>query len=333
MDLSQMPDILPTLTFNQKTIWPDASRMPAGPSPEELLKAAMNPGLGVRELHSQGITGLGVRVGIIDQPMYLDHPEFVGKIAAYFDTGCLLERASLHGPAVTSLLAGTTTGTAPEATVYYAAAPSWSVDADYPARGLEWILEENRKLPPEGKIRVVSVSSAPSGRGSPFKENNERWDQVAATAEAEGVLVLDCTQHRGIIFPSWLVGGDPEDPANYAPGFPGRPSGMAPMSVLMAPASPRTTAEEYQPGDFGYMYTGRGGLSWAIPYVAGVLALGWQVRPELDATQMVQLLFESAYLKEGAGKIIQPKEFLRLVTDLQGESAQQRAGHPRKPRL
>jgi hypothetical protein len=119
MDLSQMPDILPTLTFNQKTIWPDASRMPAAPTPEELLKGAMNPGLGVRELHREGITGLGVRVAIIDQPMYVDHPEFAGKIAAYFDTGCGLERASLHGPAVTSLLAGSTTGTAPGAIVYY----------------------------------------------------------------------------------------------------------------------------------------------------------------------------------------------------------------------
>jgi hypothetical protein len=180
---------------------------------------------------------------------------------------------------------------------------------------------------------VVSVSSSPSGPGSPFKQNNERWDQVTAAAEAEGLLVLDCTPHRVIIFPSWLVGGDPEDPANYAPGFPGLPSGAAPATRLMAPASPRTTAEEYEPGDFGYMYTGRGGLSWAIPYVAGVLALGWQVRPELDAREMVQLLFESAYLKEGAGNIIQPKEFLRLVQEFQAGPVPQRAGRQRKPRL
>jgi subtilisin family serine protease len=326
MDLSQMPDILPTLKFNQKTIWPDASRMPAGLSPDELLQAAMNPGLGVRELHRLGITGLNVRVAIIDQPMYLDHPEFAGKIAAYYDTGCRSD-SSMHGPAVTSLLVGTATGTAPEAVVYFAAAPSWLADTEYCARALEWILEENRKLPPESKIRVVSVSAAPSGPGSPFMQNQERWDRVTAAAEAEGMLVLDCTSHRGIISPCWFTGGDPEDPANYAPGFPGLPPGTVAPNRLMAPTSPRTTAEEYDPGDFGYQYCGRGGLSWAIPYVAGVLALGWQVRPELDARQMVQLLFQSAYMKEGTGKVIQPREFLRLVKEFQAGLIPERAVH------
>jgi hypothetical protein len=39
----------------------------------------MNPGLGVRELHEEGITGKGVTVAIIDQNMILDHPEFQGN--------------------------------------------------------------------------------------------------------------------------------------------------------------------------------------------------------------------------------------------------------------
>ena len=333
MDLSQMPDIIPTLTFNQKTLWPPAWRMPAGVNPDELLVAAMNPGLGVRELHNQGITGQGVQVAIIDQAMYLDHPEFTGKIAAYFDAGTGREQSSMHGPAVTSLLVGTNTGTAPGAVVYYVGAPSGTLDAQYMAKGLEWILEENRKLPPDSKIRVVSVSAAPSGPGTIFQSNTARWDEVTAAAEAEGVLVLDCTSHRGLTSSCWLTGGDPEEPTNYAPGFPGRPSGAVPLTRLMAPTSPRTTAEEYDPGDYGHQYCGRGGLSWAIPYVAGVLALGWQVRPELDFPQMLRLLFESAYLKEGAGKIIQPKEFLRLVREFEAGPAPQRAVHPRKPRL
>ena len=315
MNLSAMGYLLPTLKFNQKTPWPDASRMPADVRPDDRLKAAINPGLGVRELHEQGITGQGVRVAIIDQPMYLDHPEFEGKIAAYLDTGCGPEQSSMHGPAVTSLLVGTNTGTAPGAIVHFAAAPSWLADAEYYAVALQWILEENRKLPPESKIRVVSVSAAPSGPGSPFVKNTARWDEAMGAAEAEGVLVLDCTQHRGRISRCWFGGGDPEDPANCVPGAPDGPVSIVPPDHLAAPTGPRAQAEEYDRGDFGYQYGLRGGLSWAIPYVAGVLALGWQVRPELNGEQMFQLLLQSAYIGDGGSKIIHPREFLRLVRE------------------
>ena len=54
---------------------------------KELMTNAMNPGLCVQQLHQQGITGAGINVAIIDQPMYLNHPEFAGKIVAYYDTG------------------------------------------------------------------------------------------------------------------------------------------------------------------------------------------------------------------------------------------------------
>lgn len=54
------------------------------------------------KLYQQGITGKGVNVAIIDQPMYLDHPEFTGKIAEYYDTSCGSE-SNMYGPVVTSL--------------------------------------------------------------------------------------------------------------------------------------------------------------------------------------------------------------------------------------
>jgi subtilisin family serine protease len=123
LDLSGKAEILPTLIFNQQTVWPEASRMPAGVRPDRLLKEIMNPGLGIRALHKRGITGKGVAVAIIDQPVYLDYPEFAGKVVAYHDTGCKSE-SSMHGPAVLSLRVGSQTGVAPDARVYYAAVPS-----------------------------------------------------------------------------------------------------------------------------------------------------------------------------------------------------------------
>ena len=46
---------------------------------------------------------------------------------------------------------------------------------------------------------------------------------------------------------------------------------------------------------------------------AGVLAIGWQVNPELSAEQMKELLFESAYIKSNEAKIIDPRKFISLV--------------------
>jgi hypothetical protein len=87
--------------------------MPPGCDPNEIMTNAMNPGLGVRALHQQGITGAGINVAIIDQPLYLyrncmvrdcrHHPEYAGKVVAYYDL-CGGEKSSMHGPAVASLI-------------------------------------------------------------------------------------------------------------------------------------------------------------------------------------------------------------------------------------
>jgi subtilisin family serine protease len=314
LDLSDRAGLAATLRYNQRTVWPPPARLPGGCDPSKLLADGMNPGLGIRDLHRQGITGRGVNVAIIDQPMYLDHPEFKGKIAAYHDVGCG-STSSMHGPAVASLLVGANCGTAPDARVYYVAAPSWTADTAYQAKALDWVIEQNASLPASNKIRVVSVSAAPSGNGSPFKKNQETWDEAYARAEEAGILVLDCTRHHGFIGPCWYDASDPENVARCTPGFPGKPASQAASDRLLTPTSPRTTAEEYDKGDHRYQYCGRGGLSWAIPYCAGVLALGWQARPDIPPQQMRDLLFESAYSTGNGAKIINPKEFISRVRE------------------
>lgn len=311
LDLSSRRGLIETLRFNEETVWPAAEKMPAGLSPVELFKAGLNPGLGVRSLHEQGITGKGVTVAIIDQPLFTDHPEFDGKIVEYFDTGCGTE-SSMHGPAVASLLVGANCGTAPDAKLYYTAAPSWKKDSRYYAEALNWIIEKNKSLSENEKIRVVSVSAAPSGRGSPFDKNNKMWDKMSARAKAAGILVLDCTSHLGFIGPCWYNQDDPENVAKCTPGFPGS-EGRFKTDTLFVPTCPRTTAEQYNDKEFSYVYWGKGGLSWGIPYCAGVLAMGWQVNPELTAGQMKQLLFKSAFKGKDGARIIYPERFIKLV--------------------
>ena len=312
LDLSDQPGLIETLTYNLETIWPETNKMPTGSDPNEIMNNAKNPGLGVRSLHQQGITGTGINVAIIDQPLYQDHPEYIGKVTAYYDF-CEGEESSMHGPAVTSLLVGENCGTAPGAHVYYAAAPSWTADAAYQADALNWIIAQNETLPASEKIRVVSVSAAPSGPGSPFLYNNEMWDDACVQAEAAGILVIDCTPQREITFCGYY---DPNDPENVSKCTCGWPDRTVPVytDVLHTPTSLRTLAEADDIGDrFGYTYDGHGGMSWSVPYCAGVLAMGWQINPELTGEQMKDLLFESAYITDDGAKIINPQQFIELI--------------------
>jgi len=321
-DLRDAGAILYFLTFNEETLWPPLERLPEGFDPERILQESTNPGLGVRELHRQGITGKGVNVAIIDHPMYLTHPEFAGKVVTYYDVGCP-PRYVIHGTAVTSLLVGTYCGTAPEARVFYVAAPSMTGNSAYYAEALDRFIDYNRGLPDSEKIRVVSVSAGPSGPESPFKKNRAQWDKAFNRAQHEGILVLDASLHKGFISACWYDPNDPEDPAKCTPGYPGMPDRYNPAN-LMAPTSLRTVARQDKPDRPSYQYYGRGGLSWGIPYVAGVLAMGWQVRPELSPKQMKELLFQSAFTNDNGVRIIDPKAFIRMVQAGKTDSPQNR---------
>lgn len=318
LDLSRQKQRLLTWRFNEKTAWPTPDKLPPDFSPQTIMHNAKNPGLGIHQLHEQGITGKGVHVAIIDQPMYLGHPEFKGKVASYRDMGCGSE-SSMHGPAMTSLLVGHQCGTAPDAHVTFVAVPSWLLDAAYYARALDWIISHNRTLVPDRKIRVVSVSAAPSGPGTLFVHNPHHqslWDQAVARAKEDGILVLDCTKHQGFIAGCRL---DHQDPGKLHTCVPFTHKEHF-DTHLFVPMAPRTVAQEFEKGKYTYQYCGDGGLSCAIPYAAGVLALGWQVRPEIAGEQMKDLLFESAYQHETGAKIIHPAGFIERVRASMGES-------------
>ncbi len=68
---------------------------------------------------------------------------------------------SMHGPAVASLLVGQRCGTAPGARLYYLATPDPGFDGRNQAEALDWVLEKNKSLPLQERIRVVYVSTSP----------------------------------------------------------------------------------------------------------------------------------------------------------------------------
>lgn len=320
-DLSQIETIsedqLRSLTFDQKTVFPETG-MPENLTPEQLMEQAMDPGLGVRQLHQQGVTGQGVSVAIIDQAIPAhsreSHPEYAGKFKVY--QNFTDQEISMHGPAVASLLVGENCGVAPGANLYYVAANSWDGDAKSYADALNWLIDLNQTLPEEEKIRVVSVSAAPGSKIGPFTKNNELYEEARQRALADGMLVLDVTEKSGIQLlrgygepetlqiSAKLIAGDPnakdEPPTS---GFIGK--------ALYVPCSRRTAAGMWvNPEDSQYTYWGVGGLSWGIPYAAGVLALGWQVRPDYTPEQMLDLLMETAAKNDLGLPCIDPPAFV-----------------------
>ncbi len=307
-----------TLTYNESTIWPKKYKNYA----KEIMDKGKNPGLGIKQLHDQGITGQGISAAIIDQNLCSDyHPEFQNKIIKYKDFDCNQpsDKGSMHGPAVTSLFIGNTIGVAPDVRLFYAAVPSWNQDAKDYADALNWIIEENSELPIEEKIRVVSVSAAPSGENNTSFTNKEFWDEAHDRALANGILVIDCTMHHLSVAFCYYEINSPDDIIKCIPGFPGV---VIPDTIsrykdfICTPASFRTEAEQNYEGQYSYQYTGRGGLSWSVPYLAGVLCLGWQINPDLSYYEIIDYIYDTAYLYNENIKIISPAAFIEKIQNI-----------------
>lgn len=147
-----------TATFDTRTRWPAAARMPSVFDPARTLKVGKGPGLGIRSLHAQGITGKGVRVAIIDQPLLLDHEDYAGKIEQYTAIDVAGVAPQMHGAAVASLLVGERCGVAPGASLLFWAEPSWKGDYAHRTEALRQIIAFNAEKPLEERIRVVSIS-------------------------------------------------------------------------------------------------------------------------------------------------------------------------------
>lgn len=317
LDLRAQGGMIRTFGFNQRTLWPPPARLPDGFVPGAVLTNAMNPGLGVRQLHREGITGKGVAVAIIDYPVLNCHPEFsdqVAEVHAVQDA----RGPSMHGPAVASLLVGRQCGVAPGARLYFVATPDPGRDAKAEADALDWIIEKNKSLPTDERIRVVSVSANPSGPGSPYR-NGKAWDEAVERAEKSGLMVIDAVPGHGFLGPCNLDPNAPDDVSRCTP-IPSQRGPALFAGRLFVPVAPRTIAEEWSPRRLGYRYCGwmdhtHGffGTSWSMPYCSGVLALGWQVNPNVSAARMKELLFESACQLPGGEKIINPPAFIAAV--------------------
>ncbi len=310
-DLTQLSlPFLAALTFDGNTRWPERSQLPQGFPPEEWIEGGKNPGLGIRALHRQGITGKGIAVAVVDKPIRHEHREFRGRIHYYEVFGGEEKGRAphFHGIACASILAGETVGVAPDATIHYFAVPDVGENFRYYAIAADRIIEVNRSLSDAEKIRLVSISDG-LGRDNPYREE---WASALERLQATGVEVVYSSRDRldGFVWGGVAPYEDREATSNYELAL--YLAGMdVPREEIIIPGDYRTTASN-KGGDL-YIYWGTGGWSWAIPYAAGLAALAWQLEPALAFAEIESLLRETAAAARDGRHVIDPAAFFEAL--------------------
>ncbi len=282
-------------------------------APRVLLERGKDPGVGVRELHAQGVTGAGVAVAIIDGQLRRDHVEYADRLASYEElddfAGLPID---LHGAAMASLLVGRSIGVAPGAVLHYFALDFARLTPERLAAAIDHVVDRNDALPPDERVRLLSVSTGCRGEerlvvDAAIRRAMEREVFVLVSVYPLDYLDpplairgLGCSPWRDCDRPeafgaspgeaaAWRAGG--ETVAAVAARRAAYDAERGYVSVY-APAHHRTVAGHQHARE--YRYDVEGGDSEWPPYLTGVLALALQVAPQLQAADLAGLLADGA---------------------------------------
>lgn len=312
-EMALLEGSIPSITFNEDTVFPEemSDIFPA----KVYLESGKNPGLGVEALHGQGITGKGVSIAVIDQVLYTGHPEYASKLALYEEMHVMPNQTgSMHGAALASLSVGDNCGVAPDAKLYFWGFDnvlSWKNDGENNlaweeyGRVIDRIIEVNKTLPENDKIRVIAIAR---GYGFTGNEEEDRRLQVmldaVERAQKEGIFVLTTSTELNYDFfsdyqteaPFAGLGkidpaADPDSIENYTLGAWQWSSPDMFVNSLLVPMDGRTVAD--MSGDT-YAFYADGGWSWTVPYIAGVYALCCQVRPDINPEEFYHAAMETS---------------------------------------
>ncbi len=297
-------------SFDSRTRWPPADRMPEGFDRDRILEIGKDPGLGVRGLHARGIDGKGVGIAIIDQPLLVDHVEYKNQLRLYEEINVTPGTGTqMHGAAVASIAVGRSTGVAPAADLYYIG--SWTGDWGlgggsftynfaYYAQAIRRVLEVNQRLPARRKIRVIALQIG----WTPGQKGYAEITAAVKEAKMKGLLVVSSSLEETFGFRFHGLGRRPfADPNRFESFEPGSWwsaawwrgqgwTGGAMTDRLLVPMDSRTTASPC--GVDEYVFYREGGWSWSIPYLAGLYALGAQVKPSITPEEFWNAALETA---------------------------------------
>lgn len=328
VDLSVVEDIN-RITFDTETTWPKV--LPEDFDPKKLLEYNKNPGLGIRALHKKGVTGKGVGIAIIDQGLLLDHEQYKDNLMLYERIHCLDESATMHGPGVSSIAAGKDIGVAPKARLYYIASTfghfsdnGYNFDASIIADTILRVLEINKKLSEEDKIRVISISKGYNRLNKGYEELQE----AIRKADEDNVFVLTTSTEE--YYKNFKLFGmdrdynqNPEELSSYKPvswieeNYYEHPEYFE--DYLMFPIGSRTFAGSSKADS--YALSRNGGLSWAVPWCAGLYALCCQIKPEITPQEFIEAAYSTALTQNlehdgktySFGKMINPEGIIEKI--------------------
>ena len=308
-DMTQLSiPFLAHLSYDTKTLWPSEKAKPRNFSPQTWLDEAKDPGLGIKKLHENNITGQGVQVAVVGSPTpLLDHQEFHDNfLYSYVRSDTEYdELLGFEGMVAASILAGKQCGVAKEAVVHYFSVTDSGPGFSYYCQAVKMVLESNQGLPKEEQIRLISISDG-------ISEEDEGWLDWELCLEKAKEAEVDILYFNNAALNGFFWGGCPpykdrNDPKNYRPAE--VLSGIViDKDAVLVPGDYRTTA--LPTGEDVYMYWGEGGFGWAIPYLSGLCALGWQVNSDLTLQEMLEMMKETAYISANGWKIINPPAFV-----------------------
>ena len=263
---------------------------------------------GVQDQHDQGITGDGVTVAVIDEPVNLEVPTLADADIRVQTSPCILEdgqplaptstdlELADHGTSVLSYLVGSgagydgqpgVKGIAPDATVL-----SYAVQLDDPCTGEDGPTGLPRYAPDvlaysmmDAMDQGANIISVSLGLGTePFLE------EAVARAVREGVIVVASVANIGedsiaADAPASLNGVVSVNQTNADEETP-----TIPYTDVSAPGA--GLLDQGRDGDWSQLTLGSG-TSFATPIVAGNLALAMQKYPQATGNQLIQSLIHN----------------------------------------
>ncbi|MAT42438.1 MAG: peptidase S8 [Anaerolineaceae bacterium] len=284
LDLTNSFDSLMVASFDDRTIWPTINKMPINFDFQKIMAYGKNPGLCLHSLHELGYTGKNIGIAIIDQKLLVDHQEYKNQLKLYEEQGGIVGgRSTMHGTAVASLAVGKSVGVAPEADLYYIATRMGNDGSvNYITTAIKRILEVNKQLPHNKKIRVILI---PVG----WKIDSVGVDELLATIElaiSKDIFIISSSLESYSPVKFNGIGrypfADPDNYKVYRPSFWGTSILQEEPQIndrILVPMDSRVTASPS--GIDEYVYYFRGSWSWAMPYLAGIYVLAAQTNPKI----------------------------------------------------
>ena len=302
LDLSMFSkESLARITFDTATKWPPKSKLPKGFNPAEILeKAKTHKGLGVEELHKQGIAGKGVKVAYFDTSFDVEHAEFNGRKIEYVSYQ-KNEQYNFHGYAVVSRLVGKNTGIVPNAELTYFDSSTGEDIVVIIKNELKALKEIIKRLKNGENFVTIGLSgSIPCHFDIALNKKLITEEEKSKLLQEYNELLKQLKSYDCQIISAeefWDSGftyahkvdplTDNEDLENYAQF--GRIKGQ--VSVVEAD---KVVPSAYTKNGYKYENT-MGCASWSIPQVVGLYCLAKQVNPDITYEEFVDITKQTAH--------------------------------------